>query len=132
MNAPRDVIEEFERNRGRHDATTVGQTSGLANHPMHITDVGTLMKLESLVEDGSESIIREDEYQELLKQKRDREKRPDNDLICNRCHQLKNQNKLLEYKRKEESSPPEPGKIIRLSDHVTSFNRAEIVKAIFK
>lgn len=104
----------------------------LSNPPMEITDLGTLMKLEQMVESGSEAILGQVQLNDLLQERREQEKKPENELNCNRCHQLKNQNKLLEYKLKEETGPPTPGKVTRLADHVASFNRQAILRSVFK
>lgn len=107
MNTPQEIIDEFERNQNRFGADhseeeKKGQrplqgdgTSGIDNHPMQLTDLNTLMKLDHLVESGSEHIMTQGQLSQRLREKREEEKKPDNDLICNRCHQLKNQNKLL-------------------------------------
>lgn len=139
MNTPEEIIEEFKRNQSRYlekdprdGSGRKGSMTDFTNHPMQITDLNTLMKLEQMVESGSEAILGQAQLNEILKEQRDSEKRPDGVLNCNRCHQLKNQNKLLEYKLREESGPAAPGKITRLADHVASFNRQEIIRSIFK
>ena len=78
------------------------------------------------------------DYKEILKQKRDKLKKPDNAIICNRCHQLKNQGELIELDPLDESleEPLEGevrvGKPTNLSALVASFDRKAIVNELFK
>ena len=57
-----------------------------SNHPMQITDLDTLMKLEEMVDSGSEAILGQTQLSDLLKEQRENDKKPDGELLCNRCH----------------------------------------------
>lgn len=62
------------------------------------------------------------------------EMRPERQLICARCHQLKAQNRLLEQSP-QSSSPAgkaKAGEPVNLSDVVASFDREKIMKNIFQ
>lgn len=50
-------------------------------------------------------------------------------MICNRCHNLKSFNKLINT---EKPNVFEPGVPLKLSDHVANFDRGEILKNVFK
>ena len=64
--------------------------------------------------------------------KRRVERKPDQSLVCNRCHLLKSQRRLLEYDPPDQTEQLAAGRAVKLADHVASFNRAQIIKNIFK
>ena len=82
-----------------------------------------------LMEDGSGLLENQKTYAEMQKTKKLIERKPDKSLICSRCHQLKNQNKLLEVKAPERT---EAGQAVQLADSVTNFDREGIMKQVFK
>ena len=66
MNTPEFIIEEFQRNQNRFKVessqTSKNEKSGKdkpenENHPMQLTDLNTLMKLEQMVDSDSDQII---------------------------------------------------------------------------
>ena len=67
-------------------------------------------------------------YSEMQKQKRLIERKPALNLNCNRCHQLRSQNKLI----KTEQRKFEPGVPLKLSDYVANFDRGNIIRNLFK
>jgi ribosome biogenesis GTPase A len=70
-------------------------------------------------------------YSDLEKTKKLVERKPDASLICARCHQLRSQNRLLDY-TPYAGEAPRSGQVIKLSESVASFNRPAIIKEIFK
>jgi hypothetical protein len=67
-------------------------------------------------------------FSEMQKQKRLIERKPSMSLHCNRCHQLRTQNKLI----KTEEKKFEAGVPLKLSDYVTQFDRGNIIRNVFK
>lgn len=78
------------------------------------------MELDSMVGDEANTELKgvfmePQTYSEIQKTKMLIERKPDQSLICSRCHQLKSQNTLLSYKAPEK---PQAGQAVQLSDHV--------------
>lgn len=111
------MIDEFER--------VSGVNPSQSSHPLQITDLNTLMQLE----DNNSIFTKQSTFSEMQKLKRLIERKPEMSLICNRCHSLKNIGKLIETERPNEFTPGVP---LKLSDHVATFNRKEIIKNVFK
>lgn len=121
INAPADVIAEFERPMNNPNM----------NHKLEITDINTLIEMDEFMDEqgGASVFMEQKKYSELQKTKLLIERKPDQSLVCSRCHQLKSQNKLLHYETPEK---PEAGQAVQLSDHVAQFNREEIIRNVFK
>ena len=102
------------------------------------------MELDDLVEGQNiksssklkEAFIDRQKYTDILKNKKLVERKPEASLICSRCHSLKNESKLLEYKVyqnvEEDGQGIKSGQVVKLSDHVANFNRDGIIRNIFK
>lgn len=126
IQAPQNVIDEFQR----------AQRADGGSRRAEVTDLNTLINLELMVDHHQENpasnnlFVDRAQQREIERTKRLVERKPDRSLICQRCHSLKNQNKLLEYDPSTE--PTSPGKPVKLADHVASFNRAKIVREVFK
>jgi len=65
-------------------------------------------------------------------------KAPDNSILCDRCHNLKSQNRLIEQKLKESDHSSDklragqPVNLSLLTSDVVNFNREGIIEKLFK
>jgi hypothetical protein len=76
----------------------------MMNNELQINDLNTLMYLDGMADDNNldpesnNAFVPKERYSEIQKDKMLIERKPDYNLICSRCHNLKNQNKLIDYK----------------------------------
>lgn len=109
LDAPEDVLRNLEM-----------ISKGVQSHKAEIDDLETLMSLDNM------SLPGEHEVKKMKKMEKGRN--PDHFLVCARCNSLKSQSKLIETKL----PVFEAGRPLNLSEHVLSFNRANIVQTVFK